>query len=375
MLWSKLRQRWLAQRDRLLMSPEFQRWAARFPLTGFIARRRARQTFDLVSGFVYTQVLAACVHYRLFELLAAGPLRDTELAERTGLSSSALTTLVRAAIALQLLEQRGPDQFGLGPLGAPLLANPGLLGLIQHNALLYADMTDPIALLEGRAGATELGAYWAYATAADPSGLDSDKVAHYSDLMALSQAAVAAEVIDAYDFSRHTSLLDIGGGDGAFCAAVARVHPTLEFMVADLPAVAARAELRFAKPDFPARGRAFGVNFHHDPLPAGADIATLVRVVHDHNDGDVIKLLRAVHAALPTSGTLLIAEQLAGTPGAETVGDVYFGFYLLAMGRGRPRTMAEIAELLAASGFGPPRELPTAQPLQVRLLAARPLGG
>ncbi|MEE4185897.1 MAG: methyltransferase [Gammaproteobacteria bacterium] len=375
MLWSKFRQWWLAQRDRLLMSPDFQRWAARFPLTGFIARRRARQTFDLVAGFVYTQVLVACVHYRLFEHLAAGPLRAAELARRTGLSAAALATLVRAAVALQLLEQRGEDCFGLGALGAPLLANPGLLALIRHNELLYSDMQDPVALLEGRRGPTELGTYWAYATASDPAQLDSGKVAHYSDLMAASQAAVAAEVIDSYDFSPHSSLLDVGGGDGAFCAAVARVHPTLQFTVADLPAVAARAQQRFDAPEFPSRGRAVGVNFHRDSLPPGADIVTLVRVVHDHDDADVITLFRAVRAALAPGGTLLIAEQLAGTPGAETVGDVYFGFYLLAMGRGRPRTVTEISELLAVSGFAPPRELPTAQPLQVRVLAARPLGG
>ena len=41
-------------------------------------------------------------------------------------------------------------------------------------------------------------------------------------------------------------------------------------------------------------------------------------------------------AALPPGGTLLLAEPMAGTPGAEPVGDAYFGFYLLAMGSGRP---------------------------------------
>lgn len=375
MLWSRIQRWWLTQRDRLLMSPDFQRWAARFPLTGFIARRRARQTFDLVAGFVYTQVLVACVHYRIFAELAAGPVPAAELARRTGLGEAPLKTLLRAAIALQLIEQRGPDRYGLGALGAPLLANPGLLALIRHNELLYADMTDPAALLEGRSGPTALGTYWAYAQAADPAGLDNGKVAHYSDLMALSQAAVAAEVIDAYDFSAHSSLLDVGGGDGAFCAAVARLHPTIQFAVADLPAVAARATERFEAADFAAQGRAFGVDFHRDALPRGADVATLVRVVHDHNDADVVTLLQSIREALEPGGTLLIAEQLAGTPGAETVGDVYFGFYLLAMGRGRPRTVAEIAELLATAGFAAPRELPTAQPLQVRLLVARPLGG
>ena len=44
----------------------------RFPLTRPIARRRARELFDLCAGFVYSQVLLACVRLRLFEILAEG---------------------------------------------------------------------------------------------------------------------------------------------------------------------------------------------------------------------------------------------------------------------------------------------------------------
>ena len=62
------------RRDRLLASRRFQRWAAAFPLTRPIARRRARALFDLCAGFVYSQVLFACVRLKLFDALAAGPL-------------------------------------------------------------------------------------------------------------------------------------------------------------------------------------------------------------------------------------------------------------------------------------------------------------
>jgi demethylspheroidene O-methyltransferase len=54
-------------RNRLLASPGFQRWAAAFPLTRPVARRHTRELFDLVAGFVYSQVLAACVALDLFE--------------------------------------------------------------------------------------------------------------------------------------------------------------------------------------------------------------------------------------------------------------------------------------------------------------------
>ena len=62
-------------------------------------------------------------------------------------------------------------------------------------------------------------------------------------------------------------------------------------------------------------------------------------------------LLTKVHAALPPGGTLLIAEPMAGTPGAEAMGDAYFGLYLWAMGSGRPRTAEAYRAMLRAAGF------------------------
>ncbi len=53
---------------------------------------------------------------------------------------------------------------------------------------------------------------------------------------------------------------------------------------------------------------------------------------------------RRAHDALPPGGTLLIAEPMAGTPGAEAMGDAYFGLYLWAMGSGRPRSAAAYAD-------------------------------
>jgi demethylspheroidene O-methyltransferase len=102
----------------------------------------------------------------------------------------------------------------------------------------------------------------------------------------------------------------------------------------------------------------------------GADIISLVRVLHDHDDDVVQALLGRVRAALPKAGRVLIAEPMAGTAGAEPMGGAYFGFYLLAMGRGRPRRPDELAAMLTAAGFAAPRLLPTDTPLLTRLMQA-----
>ena len=106
-------------------------------------------------------------------------------------------------------------------------------------------------------------------------------------------------------------------------------------------------------------------------MPEGADIATLIRVLHDHDDARVATMLRATQRALAAGGTLVVAEPMAETPGAESMGDAYFGFYLLAMGRGRPRTAERLTGLLREAGFVSVRRIATAQPVQTQLLVAR----
>ena len=94
-----------------------------------------------------------------------------------------------------------------------------------------------------------------------------------------------------------------------------------------------------------------GGDFSRDALPPGHDLITLVRVLHDHDDAAAQARSRNIRAVVPPGGRLLITEPMAGTRGAEPAGDAYFGFYLLAMGSGRPRRTGEIRAMLAAAGF------------------------
>ena len=105
---------WFNLRNRLLASDGFRRFTASFYPTRWIARRRARKLFDLVAGFVYSQILLACVRLNLFEILAEGPQSLDKLAHRMGLPPAAAERLLSAAAALTLVERRTDRCFGLG---------------------------------------------------------------------------------------------------------------------------------------------------------------------------------------------------------------------------------------------------------------------
>lgn len=362
-----LRGRWIAWRNRLLSSSRFQRFAVRFPATRPIARTRARSLFDLVAGFTYSQILSACIETGLLDLVADEPLETPAIAARIDLPIDETERLLRGAAALGLVEPLG-SAWALGGVGATLRGNRGIAEMIAHHHLLYADLADPVALLRRGGGGGALSRHWRYAEAAGTGG-DTD-VAAYSALMAASQPLIADQIIDAYPLHRHRRLLDIGGGEGEFLAAVGLRTSALELALFDLPVVIDRARGRIDSAGLTARTKVYGGDFFADPLPTEYDVISLIRVLHDHDDASALALLRSIRAALPPSGTLVIAEPMARTPGAERAGDAYFGFYLLAMGSGRPRAPVEIFSLLRSAGFAKSRLLRTALPLTTRAIVA-----
>jgi demethylspheroidene O-methyltransferase len=369
---------WQARLERWYAHPGLYRWSLRNPLTRWLTRRRTRKLFDLMAGFVHSQVLLGCVRLDLFRALHHAPASLNDLARRTGLAPAVLQRLLLSAVALGLLEHRSQSRFGLGPLGVPLAQHEGIAQMIEHNHLLYQDMLDPLQFL-GNAWSGGMAEYWPYAhEQAAPAAMpqaEVDKFTRYSELMAASQGFVVQEILSSYFFDEHRCVLDVGAGRGRFVSELAAHAPHLQFKMFDLPPVLALAREGLQSKGLSDRVALHPGSFINDPLPEGADLITLVRVAHDHPDEVVRQILQKAYAALPVGGVLLLAEPMAqpdeeaGQAGASV--DAYFHFYLLAMGAGRLRTPKELQNMMQEAGFDHLEQVPNAMPIHARILLGR----
>lgn len=356
------------RRNRVLGSGRFQHWAARWPIFRSVARRRAAQQFDLIAGFVYTQVAYLFVETGLIHALRKQPLGLAAVQALTGLSESAALRLLRAGEALGLAETPQEGLWTLGQTGAELSANEGAMAMVRHHALLYRDLADPLEVLRRIPGAgNALSAFWTYATPGDGSDQSAEP---YSELMAATQPMVWQQIIGRYDFSAHHRMLDVGGGSGGFVEAIGRHTVGLALGVFDLPEVVPLAGERFRGTPLELRVTLHPGSFRGNPIPTGYDLVTLVRILHDHDDDVAQALLGSIFESLPVGGKLLILEPMAQTKGAEAMGDAYFGLYLWTMGSGRPRPFAEIAEMARNAGFARVAEIGTPLPIIARALLA-----
>lgn len=361
--------------ERIYASPSLYKWSLSNPVTRWITKRRTQQIFDLMSGFVYSQVLLGCVRLDLFRMLQQRPLDLQQISLKTKLPEEALQRLLLSAVSVGLLEYRSRQRFGLGALGVPMAIHPGIGAMVEHNHLLYQDMQDPLAFLNNawRGGMAE---YWPYAHDAQAAErVAQDKFSRYSDLMASSQEFVVQEILGAYFFDEHRCVLDVGAGKGRFASELALHAKHLDLKLFDLPPVLELAKATFESKGLLDRLSLCPGNFLHDALPQGADLVTLVRVAHDHPDDVVQQLLRKIYEALPVGGTLLLAEPMARTYSQSADGptqtDAYFHFYLLAMGAGRLRTPEALMLMMSEAGFARVELVPNNMPIHAQILLGR----
>jgi demethylspheroidene O-methyltransferase len=342
----------LRLRNRLLANPKFLAFAQRNLLMRPVARAKSRELFDLLAGFSYSQVLYACVSLKVLDHVGQTAISISDLAPKINLPENKTDLLVRAAVALDILGfDRG--EVILGPHGAALLGQPWIMRFVEHHRHFYRDLEDPVAMLNGAHAEDGLRQFWNYD---DPT---SD-METYSALMAASQQAVSQQIIDAYDFSQHKNILDIGGGSGAFLTAVGKNYPQLQLNLFDLPGVVALStQTQITK---------HGGDFRVDHLPQDIDIVSIVRVIHDHDDDSILALFRNVRRSCAAGTTLLIAEPFAGRADLARITDAYFNLYFAAMGQGRTRTPQNVAQLASQAGFGHMKIWHTNMPLITGLI-------
>jgi demethylspheroidene O-methyltransferase len=364
-----LSDRFYAWRTALLGSRGFQRAAARAPFAARIARKDGEALFDLVAGFVHSQVLRAFVDLDMAARLADRPKRAEELALEAGLAPERMRVLCQAAASLKLMQRRRDGRYALGRLGAALPGIPGLSQMITHHDVLYRDLEDASNFFADGSD-TELAGFWPYVFGAT-GDVAPETAETYSELMAQSQTLVAEEALRVLDLRGVKTLLDVGGGTGAFLTAAGLANPGLHLHLFDLPVVAEGAAARFQRNGLTGRSTITGGNFRTDAIPTGTDAISLIRVLYDHSDDTVRMLLAKVHDALAEGGRMIVAEPMSGGHRPMRSTDAYFAVYCMAMRTGRVRSAEDIAKLLTEAGFSDVSPVRTARPFITGVVTAR----
>jgi hypothetical protein len=182
-----------------------------------------------------------------------------------------------------------------------------------------------------------------------------------------SQMAVPP-VVAGYDFSRYATIVDVGGGHGVLLAAILAATPAARGVLFDLPDVVAGAAAHLEQSGVADRVRVAGGSFF-DGVPAGGDLYLLKHIIHDWDDEQAVRILRAVAAAAGRQATVLVIEFVIPDHDRDFSGNWGDLEMLLTTGS-RERSAAQYRALLARAGLRMTRIVPTASAFSV--IEARP---
>ena len=183
-----------------------------------------------------------------------------------------------------------------------------------------------------------------------------DESAIFDRAMTSLSQRTSAELVDAYDFSRFTTIVDVGGGAGAFLAAMLTVAPSARGVLFDQPHVVPDAAGVLERSGVADRCTVVAGSFF-DTVPAGADAYTMRHVLHDWTDDNAVRILDVVRQAIADNGTLLVVERLIQPPN-HGMAAKFSDLNMLVAAGGRERTPAEFAALFERAAFRLERVVP-----------------
>jgi hypothetical protein len=304
----------------------------------------------LVDGYQVSQAIHVAATLGIADSLAEGARASDEVAQATGTHAPTLYRLLRALASVGVLRELDDQRFELTPLGEYLRSDvPG--SIADWAAFIgrpyrwqaWAELLHSVKTGEDAFRHIHSTDVWTYRSTHPDESAIFDRA--MSSLSRRSNTAVLA----AYDFGRFQTLTDVGGGNGAFLAAVLTAHPNLRGVLFDQPHVVSGAHAVLEAAGVTNRCQVIDGSFF-ETLPYGCDGYVLRTVIHDWDDGDSIRILKVVRGAIADEGTLLLIERIVAPPNEGREAKFSDLNMLVGLG-GRERTREEYAELLQQSGF------------------------
>ena len=284
-----------------------------------------------------------------FEQLAAAPLTIGELANRCGADAEILRRVVRCVAATGLLRSAGPQRYELTDACRAVLGGWAFGGFLFNadpemwNALGEINET----IRSGRAPLIDrYGGLYGY-LATQP-----ETAAGFDALVKGISAPIAKALAQAVDFGKLGTVVDVGGGHGGFITAILRAHPGVRGILTELDRALPGARAHVAASGLADRCDVVACDFFTDPVPSGAGWYLLAHVIHNWNDEQALAILRAVRAAVPDDGRLLLVEAIIPDDDSPHLAKD-LDIRMITMVPGGGRTESEYARLLAEAGFRP----------------------
>lgn len=266
----------------------------------------AEEISEIAFGFMASKALFAALHVGLFTKLSERPKRIEEIAAEANTPVNRIQTLMTALAALGLVSREG-DVFQNSPGAEAFLVEGAKYDFgdylrLQIDRQMFPIMTGLEAVVTGETSERpQIESYAEWFS-------DPDEARLYSESQHAGSLGPGRSVARMIDLSGAETLVDVGGGTGAFAIRLCEANPKLKATVLDFPNVVALGKEYVAQAGLSNRIEFIPGNALEDDWPGGQDVVLMSYLFNGVPGEAIPDLTRRAYASLNPGGHFLVHD-------------------------------------------------------------------
>ncbi len=298
---------------------------------------------EFASSFQKSRILLSGIELDVFSNIEESGSTNKQIANKLKLDVHACERLMNALVSLGFLKKQN-QQFFNTPESFAFLSrkSPDYLGGLMHSNHLWNTWSNLTKVV--RTGVS-----------AHPDEINvrgDDWLTAFITAMHDRAKKQAPEQLASIGLSGVKSILDIGGGSGAYSMEFVVRKPEIEATVFDLPNVVPITKTFLEKEGFAGKVKTYAGDYTRDELPNGFDMVFLSAIIHS-NSLDVNRdLIKKCYGSLNKNGRIVIQDWIMNKDRTQpTSGAVFAINMLVGTEAGDCFTEPEVSEMMTAAGF------------------------
>jgi 16S rRNA G966 N2-methylase RsmD len=298
---------------------------------------------EFASSFQKSRILLSGFELDIFTNIEESGTTNKQLSHKLKLDEHACERLMNALVSLGFLNKQNQSFFNTHESFAFLSKkSPDYLGGLMHSNHLWNTWSNLTRVV--RTGVS-----------AHPDEINArgeDWLTPFITAMHDRAKKQAPRQLASIDLSGVNSVLDIGGGSGAYSMEFVSRKDGLEAAVFDLPNVVPITKKFLEKEGFRDTVKTYAGDYTTDNLPGGFDMVFLSAVIHSNSLEVNRDLIRKCFGALNRNGRIVIQDWIMNSDRTQpTQGAVFAINMLVGTESGDCFTEPEVSEMMSDAGF------------------------
>jgi len=298
---------------------------------------------EFVSSFQKSRILLTSFELDIFTNIDESGTSNKQITHKLKLDEHACERLMNALVSLGFLKKQNQLFFNTAETFTFLSKkSPDYLGGLMHSNHLWNTWSNLTMVIK-----TGVSAH-----PAEINERGEDWLIPFITAMHDRAKKQAPQQLASIDLSGINSILDVGGGSGAFSMEFVSRKPGIEVTVFDLPNVVPITKVFLEKEGFSDKVKTYAGDYATDELPGGFDMVFLSAIIHSNSLKVNADLIKKCFSSLNMNGLIVIQDWIMNNDRTRpTAGAVFAINMLVGTESGDCFTEQEVIEMLSAAGF------------------------